>query len=156
MKKRSPKTKSTQKTKQDRPYSKFLTLVKKLMVNSAGQRSEVNSTVCWRHWMTCVAAMVDDVALKGVEWRVRCVKSRWRVRAHAVHFRQVETWGGTWGRVWAPLGQFLVGFWSEKSDLSHCDYGSTIWLMNRLDLKGSGWVWRQRLASDSGYKWRRG
>ena len=46
MNKWSPKSKSTWKTKQDRLFSKILTLVKKSTVNSAGQQSEVNSTVC--------------------------------------------------------------------------------------------------------------
>ena len=50
MKKQDPKLESKQKSKQDRPCSKFLTLVKKSMqksmINSAGQQLEVNSTVC--------------------------------------------------------------------------------------------------------------
>ena len=65
MKKRDPKLESMQKTEQDRACSKVLTLVKKstqkLMLNSAGQRSEVNGPICWHHWMTCDANVADDV-----------------------------------------------------------------------------------------------
>ena len=130
----------------------------------------VNGPVCWRHWMTCDADMAADVL--GLTWHSEELSAcsawhDWRIVTESCQarvpcesacgaFSTSRNLGGPWGRMGAPLGQFLVGFWLEKFDLSRCNCGSAIWLMNRLDLRGSGWVWRQWLAFDSGYRWRQG
>ena len=107
------------------------------------------ANVAMRQWM-----------MRGQVEHVRRVKAheirQCRVKACGCVLWQAKTWGSTWRCVGAPLGLFLARFWSKKSDLSHRNYGSTIWLMNRLDLRGSGWVWQQWLASNDGYRWRRG
>ena len=107
------------------------------------------ANVAMRQWM-----------MRGHVEHVRCVRAheirQCHVKACGCVLWQAKTWGSTWRCVGAPLGLFLARFWSKKSDLSHRNYGSTIWLMNRLDPRGSGWVWQQWLASNDGYRWRRG
>ena len=146
--------------------------VQKFWLWSKSQQSTllVNGPVCWCHWMTCDADMAADML--GLTWCSEELSTcstwhDWRIVTEACQaheacksacsvFSTSRNLGGAWGCVGAPLGQFLVRFWLEKSDLSRCNCGSTIWLMNRLDPRGSGWVWRRWLASDSGYQWRWG
>ena len=116
--------------------------VQKFWLWSKSQRSTllVNGPVCWCHWMTCDADMAVDML--GLTWCSEELSTcstwhDWRIVTEACQaheacksacsvFSTSRNLGGAWGCVGAPLGQFLVRFWLEKSDLSRCNCGSTI------------------------------
>ena len=154
MKKWSSKLESTWKTEQDKPFRKILTSI------NGGDQSQQVLTAIGLTWQCGSEWCVGTWSTWGAWERVRHVRAReirrCRVKACGCVLWQAKTWGGTWRCVGAPLGLFLARFWSKNSDLSHRNCGSTIWLMNRLDPRGNGWVWRQWLASNDGYRWRRG
>ena len=120
MKKRSPKSKSTRKTEQDRPCWKTLTLVK---VN--GQRFGMLTwdadVAVWHHSRADMAGC-DTVKARGVHG------SAWEgLMARGVRAREVETSAGACRLLWGGFWPFLVGFCSELSDLSIYALTFVVW-----------------------------